>query len=71
MFGIFLPLAVFFRFPAFISLISRVAFSAGNFVLMILIQTGQADRAVKWLWNKIVSSSRRRRERKNEKQRRR
>ena len=64
MFGIFVPLAVFFRFPAVIPLISRVAFTSGNFILLVLIQTGKIDVAVNWLWNKIVSSARRRREKK-------
>lgn len=69
MFGIFMPLAVFFRFPAIFPLISRVAFSSGNFMLLVLIRSGKVDFAVSWLWNKIVNSARRRREKKTNKRR--
>ena len=56
-FGVIVPVFLFFRFPAAVFAVGRVGLFAGNFIISSLILNGQVSSTVRWLWSRLVTLS--------------
>jgi len=62
--GVIFPALVFLRFPALIAVGMRLAVLGSQLLFMGLVNSGNFEVAVKWLWRRVVALALEKRKRK-------
>lgn len=63
-FGVVVPLALIFRFPALVIMAGRMILAGSQLVLLVLLRNGQLPQVARWVWARIVALARERNSRK-------